>query len=231
MFGLFFSDGYEIAKWVLIMVAMMVVTFAVLGAGAYVFVRVLAKLINSRRNEWEDAAKSLHLEPDRSQGSVQKDLVGRRDGGSIRVSYYAVMRSEQSSDPHASAEVSISPGFDHTFEISKLEMLYQRVAEMFDMTSGLGIDIFDKAFSVTSSDPKSLRDLLLLELPAGESPTLMTDLMHARKRFHRVLLTDSSATIGIEARSDQTDLIESAIERAIYLAKRAEAARSKLAVK
>lgn len=222
-----FSDASEIAKWSLITIVMMVGTLAILGAGAYVLVRITASVLNARRDGWEKAGKALNLDTDKSQPSVQKDLIGVRDGRSVRVSYYAVMRTEHSSDPYAAAEVGISPGFDHSFEITKHEMLYERVAEY--LNPGADIDVLNEGFTVEASDTAALRKLLLLEVPGGESPTILTDLMHARKRFHRVRLTDRGAVIGVKATSAETDRIETAINRAAYLAQRLEAARSILA--
>ena len=56
----------------------------------------------------------------------------------------------------------------------------------------------------------------------GESPTVLTDLLLAAKRFNRVKATDRSITLGVRCDFGQSDIIESTIKKAAYLASRIE---------
>ena len=208
----------------------MIVIFAMIGAGSYIFIRLLAHFINSRRDSWVDTGTSLGLSPDPSKGVMLKSLTGKRGEHIVNVEPYAVPTGRYSSDAYAAVEVLFQTPLDFSLTISKPEMLYQKVAGLFDSSEvELGMGAFDKAFKVNCSHPRSLHELLTFEMLDGQSPTLLTDLMHANKKYHRIKITDRSVCLGVRAELDDVSAVEGTIEKTIYLADRVAEARRRIA--
>jgi hypothetical protein len=218
----------EWGKLVLLIGGMLIVTVVVIGGGGYLFVRILASTLNSRRDSWEGSAHDLGFVVDRSAAAVYKPFSGERAGRKVTVSHFAVPRGEHSADDYAAVEVSILPSLTFSFKIEKPEML-QIIAGLLG-TDGpeTGHDIFDKVFRVSSLNMPSLNAMLNVEMLDGQSPTLLTDLLLATKRFYRVKVNERSVTIGVKADFSRSDLIAPAIDRAVYLAERVEEASRKI---
>ena len=223
------SEPMSLGAGMAMMVAILVVTFVALGIGGYIFVRVLAEIVNKRRDIWEKAAKDLGLSIDQASGAINKDMTGTRDGRSVRVSRYAIPRGESSYDQYAAVEVSMQLPLSFSFEIKRPEMFYQRVANFFSEDADIGHEPFDKAFSIETSDTPSLMELLSVEMLDGENSNLIGDLMAARKKYHRVKATTSSLSLS-SLMADLTDAspIEPALQRAILIAERFEKAAGKI---
>lgn len=219
----------EWGKLILLTGGTLIITFVVIGGGAYLFLRVFASLLNSRRDSWESSAQDLGLQVDRNAGTIYKPFTGMRKGKSVTVSHYAVMRDEDSADDHVEVKTSLAFALPFSFAIEKPEMFYQKVVAFFSPNDDdIGHEIFDKRFKVECSDVGDFNALLNVELSGGDSPTLLTDLLLAAKRFHRVKIDDSSVKLGFRADFSDSASIEPVIEKAIYLAERIEAAGKKI---
>lgn len=208
----------------------LIVLFALIGLGSYFFLRIYAGMINSRRDSWASAADDLDLKVDETKPYLIKEMSGVRDGREISVTHYAVQTGEYTSDSYAAVELPITAPFIFSFELAKPEFAYQKVAEatgLFDDQTGH--ESFDKAFRIQCSDMPSLLELLNVEIPDGQSPTLLTDLMLARKRYHRVKISDTKVCLGVRADLGDSDPIEETIDKATYLVGRFEAAAGKFA--
>ena len=204
-------------------------TAVVVGAAAYFGLKIFASFLNSRQSSWEASAAGLGLSVDRSAAGIYKPLTGERNGRKLVVSYYSVVRDEDSFDDHAAAEVALQHAVPFSFEICKTEMWIKRLAEDLNFRDpDTGHKIFDRAFDSSASDISSLNFLLNVEMLDGQTPTLLTDLRLTAKRFFRVKVTDKSVTVGSEADLSDAKQIEPAIERALYLADRVETACRKL---
>lgn len=200
-----------------------------MAAGSYLFIRVIASHLNSRRDSWTATSTSLGLSPDQSRGVMLKTLTGNRGKHVVTVEPFAVPTGRYSSDAYAAVEVKFETPLDFSVQISKPEMLYQKVAGFFNSNeSEIGFDIFDKAFHVECSHLPSLQQLLNTEMLDGHSSTLLTDLMLANKKYYRVKMTDRSICLGVRAELTDTEIIEATIEKAIYLADRVAEARRRV---
>lgn len=223
----FIIEAVPFAKAAIYMVVGSIIVFAGLGVISYFMLKALAQLINSRRDSWAETAKTLGLSPDQSVGVTLKTLTGKRGEHMVTVMPFSVQTGQYSSDAYAAVEVQFPNPLDLSFKISKPEMLYQKVANYFDTNAvDIGFDVFDKAFDVQCSHSETLKKLLHHEMLDGQGPTLLTDLMLANKRYHRVVVTDRSVCLGVRADPDDSTAIEATIVKGIYLADRlAEAKR------
>ncbi len=204
------------------MVAVMVGTLVVLVVGAYVFIRILASVINSRRDNWESAGASIGLSVDPTSLPIQKDLLGELEGRKFRVSRYTVPRGESSYDDHVAVEFPIDTLLPFSFRVERTELLYQKVTNMFS-NDDIGHKAFDKVFRVKASNMVQLGEFLNIEVPDGETPTILNDLMIAQKSHFRVIATEGSICLGrkSEHRGD-AETIQLTMKRAAYLAARFE---------
>jgi hypothetical protein len=69
-------------------------------------------------------------------------------------------------------------------------------------------------------------ELLNVEMSDGDHTTLVGELMAARKKYHRVKVTDSSICLGVMAELGNSTEIEAAIASATNIAERFEFAAS-----
>ena len=230
-----FAESVPLWKGILIMVALLIGVLIVGGVGAYVLLRIFASLYNSRQSGWESSAAPLGLSVDRNVLGMSKPLVGERDGVPVKVTYYtinprATAGGAYNADDCAQVEVPLKTPIPFSFEISRKEAFYQKVAsKMFDYGELTGHEPFDDVFKTESSDMSSIQSLLNVEMLDAESSTLLTDLMNAAQKYQRVILTDRAVTLGIKAEFGQSELIAPVIDRAIYLASRVERASQQLA--
>ena len=180
-------------------------------------------------------ADDLRLTVSRSGHPLYKKLTGKRGDRDVTVEPFGVFTGDSenpSTDDYASVEVRFAQPLGFALEITKHEMLYQRVANFFASSDDkIGHEPFDKVFKIECSHMPSLLELLNVEMLDGETPTLLTDLMTARKKYHRVKVTDNSVCLGVRADIGDSSPIEPAITKAIYLAERFETATRKLAGK
>lgn len=223
------SEPMSLGSGMALMVAVLVGTLVVLGIGGYILVRVLAGIINQRRDSWELSARELGMSIDHAPGGLNKDMIGTRDGRSVRVTRYSVPKGEHSADHYVAVEVSMQLPLAFSFEIKRPEMFYQHVASFFSEDTAIGHEPFDKAFTIETSDTPSLMELLNVEMLDGENSNLLGDLMAARKKYHRVKATTSSLSLS-SLMADLTDEspIEPALQRAILIAERFEKAAGKI---
>ncbi len=214
----------------MVMLAMiMVLIIAGTLIGGYIFVRVLAGIVNKRRDSWELAARELGMSIDHPSGGLNKDMIGTRDGRSVRITRYSVPKGKSSAYHFAAIEVSMQLPIAISFEIKRPEMFYQHVASYFSEDTTIGHEPFDKAFTIETSDTPSLMELLNVEMLDGENSNLIGDLMTARKKYHRVNATDSVISLS-SLMSDLTDAspIEPTLQKAINIAERFEKAVGKI---
>jgi hypothetical protein len=204
---------------------MMILLLVIMGVGAYVAVRLIAVVWNSRRDQWESPVAELGLTVDRSAPALQKPFIGDRRGHTVRVEYFSIPKSRYSVTPCASAEVSFKKPLGFSLEITKPEWLHQKAANLVDSSRETGHELLDNAFRVRCSHTPSLMKLLNLEMMDGQNTTILNDLLMATRRYHRVWVTDRSVTLGLKAEPGTAEPINAAIEQAIYLIERFDAAQ------
>lgn len=223
------SEPMSFGAGMAMMLAILLVTMAVVGIGGYIFLKLFAGMINQRRDSWELAADQAGLSVDHASGGINKDMIGTRDGRSIRITRYSVPKGKYSADHYVAVEVSINVPLNFSFEIKRPEMFYQKVASFFSEDTEIGHEPFDKAFSVETSDTPSLMELLNVEMLDGENSNLIGDLMAARKKIHRVMATDNSISLSsITTGIGDAGPIEPTLQRAILIAERFEKAARKI---
>src|SRR5687768_11115111 len=99
-------DAYDWLKLILVMGATFLITGIIMAAGGYFMVRLLAAKFNSRRDELEQAAKSLGLEVDRAgEHILAKPLVGLYDKHKVEVLSFRQPTGRYSYVGHVSCEV------------------------------------------------------------------------------------------------------------------------------
>lgn len=223
------SEPMSFGAGIALTFAILLGTMVVLGIGGYIFLKVLAGMINQRRDSWELAASELGLSIDQSSGPINKDMIGKRDGRSVRISRYSVQKSKYSADNYAAVEVSMQLPLSFSFEIKRPEMFYQQVASFFSEDTTVGHEPFDKAFDVETSNTPSLMELLNVEMLDGEYSNLIGDLMAARQKHHRVKVTPSLISLS-SLMDDITDAspIEPTLKKAMVIAQRFEQAAAKI---
>lgn len=207
---------------------LVLVIFVLVGIGSYLAIRVIAHMFNSRRDSWVSGAEELGLSVDASAGGITKKMSGKRGDRDVTITHFAVQKSQYSSDDYAAVEIAIRKAFPFSFMITKPELFYQRVANFFTSDDEIGHEDFDKAFEIECSDTRSMMELLNIEMLDGENSTLIGDLMGARKKYYRVKVSDRSVCLGVRADLGDSTAIEPAIQRAIYLANRFEAAAERI---
>ena len=223
------SEPRSFGEGMVMLAVMVVVIIAGTAIGGYIFVRVLAGIINQRRDSWELSARELGMSIDHASGGLNKDMIGTREGRAVRITRYSVPRGEHSAYHYAAVEVSIILPIGFSFEIKRPEMFYQHVASFFTEDTTVGHEPFDKAFTIETSDTPSLMELLNVEMLDGENSNLIGDLMSARKKYHRVKATDNLISLS-RLMADLTDAspIEPTLQKAISIAKRFEQAAGKI---
>ena len=222
------SEPLSLGEGIALTFAILLGTTAVLGIGGYIFLRVLAGMINQRRDRWELAAAELGMSVDHVTGGLNKDMIGTREGRSVRITRYSVPKSKYSAYTYAAVEVSMQMPIAFSFEIKRPEIFYQQVVSFFSEDATIGHEPFDKAFTVETSNTPSLMELLDVEMLDGENSNLIGDLMAARKKYHRVKATDSLISLSsLTADLDDASPIEPTLKKAIYIAERFEAAAKK----
>ena len=223
-----FAEPMSFWKGMLMIALIMVGTLIMVGIGAYVAVRLIAVVWNARRDQWEGPAAELGLTVDRSAAALQKPFIGERAGRPVKVEFFSIPKSRYSVTPCVSAEVSFEKPLGFSLEMTRPELLYQKAANLVDSSRETGHELLDNAFRIRCSHIPSLMNLLNLEMMDGQNTTLLNDLLMAAKRYHRVRLTDKSVTLGLKAEPGTAGPINGAIEQAVYLVKRFEAARLRL---
>lgn len=223
------SEPLPFWQGMLLMLVILIVTLVLTGFGFYYLIRILAGVIDQKRETWAGVAEDLDLEMTDSGGFLLKGMSGKRGDRNVSVTHFAVMTGENSSDDYAAVEVQFLTPLNFSFKVNKLEMFYQKVVSFFDdYEQTIGHEPFDKVFKVEASHLPSLLDLLNVEIHDAESSSLLNDLLLAHKKYYRVTFTDTSICLGVRADLGDSHRIEPAIKKAIYLAERVETAAKKI---
>lgn len=204
--------------------------------GFYFLLRILRGVLDRRRDRWEKMARALGLtvENTRPAKGVYKPLTGERDGLKLEINYYSInpqisTSGGYSADDCVEVRVFHAPPLNFSFDLARREMLYQKVGAFFNSSEdGIGHEALDKVFEIKSSNKPALVQLLEVEMLDRESSTLLTDLMLVAKKYNRVQISESFVTLGIKTDFSQPDLIESMIDKAIYLVSRVDSATQKV---
>lgn len=224
-----YAEPTSVSQGIAMIVAMIVISIVLIVVGGYVFVRIIAYVLNSYQGNWESSAKRLGLNIAPSAGGLYKPLVGERDGARIAVTHFGIAKGTGRGARviHcALVEVGLKEPLGFSLKLSRRETFFEKaVAHVFDESDEVGNEPFDKIFKVECADLGPLRSLLSVEMMDNESSTIITDLILAAKKYPRVLLTDSSLSLGVKAEVGQAELIEPVITKAIYLASRVDAAK------
>lgn len=228
----FYAESAPFWQGMATIAVMFIVSFVLIVIGGYVFVRIIAHVLNTYQNNWENSAKPLGLSVDKKAGGPYKPLVGERNGARISITHFSINPRTTSVgvvsvDHCALVEVMLTPPLDFSFRTYRREtFLEESVAQMVDESDQVGHEFFDHVFKTGCSDLGSLRSLLNVQIMDAESSTILTDLVLAAKKYVRVVLTDRSLSLGIEAEFGDSELIEPVIAKAIYLASRVQRAAS-----
>ncbi len=223
------SEPLPLWQGMLLMLVVLIVTLVLVGFGFYYLIRVLAGVIDRKRETWAGVADDLGLQMNDSGGHILKEMSGKRGDRNVSVTYFTVPTGENSTDEYAAVDVQFLTPLNFSFKVNKLEMFYQKVVSFFDnYEQTIGHEAFDKVFKVESSDLPSLLELLNVEIPDAESSSLLNDLMLAHKKYHRVIVTDTSICLGVRADLGDSHRIEPALKKSVYLAERVETATRKV---
>ena len=231
---LVYAEPMSLWQGMLLTIGIMVGAFAMVGVAGYVFVRIIARVLNSYQASWESSAIPLGLTVDPKGGGIYRPLVGERNGSRISVTHFSINPRTSSAgvmsvDHCAQAEVFLRQPLRFSLNLSRRETLFQKaIAHLVDESDDAGHELLDEIFKIECSDLIALRSLLATQFADSGSPTLVTDLLLAAKKYHRVVLTDQSISLGAEAYFGEAELIEPVIASAVYLAGRVDEATSRL---
>ena len=227
-----FAESMSLGQGILLTVVASLAMFALLGVGAYIFVRIIARVLNSYQSSWESSAIPLGLTVDKKGGGIYKPLVGEREGSRVSVTHFSINPRTSGGvlqvDHCAQAEVMLRKPLGFSLKLSRRETLLEKAfAHLVDESDQAGHQLFDQIFKIECSDLIALRSLLAVEFTDAGSPTLLTDLLGAAKKYHRVVLTDQSVSLGAEAYFGEAELIEPVIASAVHLARRVDEAAAR----
>ena len=202
--------------------------FAVLGVTGMVvgffLLKVLAQVINSRRDSWEETAQTLGLETQHEYVRLVKPLKGVYRNFEIEVS----QESPDGENAYATWKAKLRKPLPYVMEIAT-QNFFQRIAEsLFDNGEiKVGIEGFDKSFSVSGSDKADIQRLLSVHLPDGKVPNLIVELLSLKKSGYLIKVTDTE--VQLQKRESSLDIseIQPVVDAAIHLVERIEKAQEK----
>lgn len=222
------SEAMPFWQGMLWMVVFMIITFAVLGVGAYFFVKFIASVLNNRRDEWAATATSVGLSVDHASGAINKDMAGTINGHNIRVTKYSVSKGEYSHAHYAAVTVDFDAGLPFSFTIKKHETIWGKISDLISATesnfAGLETD-----FDVEVSDADDTMRLLNVEIPNGNAPTLLGEISLLRLKYHRVILSDTSVTLSGKIELGDSLAVGPTIDKCFYIVERIKAAAKAIA--
>ena len=227
---LFLQTSKAMPFWqgMLLLAVLTIVIFAVIGVGAFFFIKFLAKVVNQRRDEWDETAKQLGLSVDHASGVINKDMAGTINGHNVRVTKYSIPRGETSADHYAAATIVFDAGLPFSFMINKHETTWDKISDLISATesnfAGLESD-----FDVEVSDADDTMHLLNVEIPNGNAPTLLGEINLLRREHHRVILADTSGTLSVKIELGDSSEVAPMIERTFYVVERIKAAAKAIA--
>ncbi|HMT08709.1 MAG TPA: hypothetical protein PKA82_11950 [Pyrinomonadaceae bacterium] len=212
----------------LLMIVLMIIIFAGLGVGAYFFIKFLAKVVNQRRDEWDETAKQLGLTVDQASGVINKDMSGTINGHCVRVTKFSVAKGEYSADHYAAVTIDFDAGLPFSFSIKKHETIWGKIGDLISATeekfAGLESD-----FDLEISDTNETMRLLNVEIPNGNAPTLLGEISMLRREHHRVILTDTSVTLSGKIELGDSSAVSPTIDRCFYVVETIKAAAKAIA--
>lgn len=213
------------AQGMLLMAVLFILTLVLCGVGGYFFLRHMIRWVKKGHAVWESTADELKLTVDNSSGPKIKPMSGTRNGRMVTVEHITIPYSDGSNtDHHAMVEVHFTTPLALSFEIKTSEKLHKMLAGLIKRNDETGREAFDAVFKAVSSDDNALFELLNIEMLDGQSTTLMTDLMLARKKAYIIKINNTLIGLRIRAGLGDSKLIEPTIGEAMYLADRFEKA-------
>jgi|GEM_PF-3918215 len=103
--------------------ALLVVCAAIIGTGAYIFLRLIASKFNNKRDDWQSAADDLGLSVTGETG-LYKPFEGEADGRKFEVSHDAISVGPSAGDDYAVVETHINVRFPYSFQFKRSEMAH-----------------------------------------------------------------------------------------------------------
>lgn len=228
---LLLTHSEPVSGWsaVLYLILVILVTIVGLAIGAFIFVRVLAWIINQKRDEWIEAADHLGLTIEK-HGGIKKNMTGTYRGYPVTVSFFSIVKPTgdyYSTDECAVAEVIYDAELPFSFRLERRENLWNRLANrVFGDEDFAGLE---DDFDLQISDTDGAMRLLSVEMPDGERPTLLGDINFTHNTFQRIIISDRSISLGLRTRDDVPGKIKFAMDRSIYLAERIRSAAKLIA--
>lgn len=222
------SEAIPLWQGMLLMVVISIVIFAAIGVGAYFFIKALAKIVNHRRDEWDETAKQLGLTVDHASGVINKDMTGTINGHNVRVTKYSVPRGEYSADHYAAVTIDLDAGLPFSFSFKKHETIWGKIGDLISATEGNFAGL-ESDFDVEVSDADDTMRLLNVEIPNGNAPTLLGEISLWRLKYHRVILSDTSVTLGAKIELGESSAFGPTIDKCFYVVERIKAAAKAIA--
>ncbi len=222
--------GEAIPLWqgMLWMIVAMIVLFAAIGVGAYFFIKALAKIVNQRRDEWDETAKQLGLAVDHASGVINKDMTGTVNGHNVRVTKYSVQKGEYSADHYAAVTIDFDAGLPFSFNFKKHETIWGKIGDLISATEGNFAGL-ESDFDVEVSDAEDTMRLLNVEIPNGNAPTLLGEISLLRRAHHRVIVSDTSVTLSAKIELGESSAVGPTIDNCFYFVERIKAAAKAIA--
>lgn len=222
------SEPLPLWQGMLLMVVIMIVTFAAIGVGAYFFIKALAKVVNQRRDEWDETAKQLGLSVDHASGVINKDMTGTINGHNVRVTKFSVQTGEYSADHYAAVTIEYNAGLPFSFTIKKHETIWNKLGDLLsaDNSNFAGLE---SDFDVEVSDAEDTMRLFNVEIPNGNAPTLLGEISLLRLAHHRVILSDTAVTLSAKIELGESSAVGPTIDKCFHVVERIKAAAKAIA--
>lgn len=217
------------ADWaylIFVILAIGIGSLALLGGGAYVFLRVFSGAMNSRQASWESAAAKIGAAADRNAAGIYKPFIGKRNGIDLIVTHYSIPRGKTTFDDHVQVEAAFRVPLPFHFRIEKPEYAYQQVAKFVERhLVNDSAQSLETKFEVESADRSSLGRLLSADISDGDATTLMVSLLRAGNALTRLIVNETGVMVGVKADLGDAEAIGNAVDIAVHLAERIGRAR------
>src|SRR5687768_8783670 len=128
---LVYAEPMSLWQGVLLTIGLSLAMIALLAIGAYFFVRIIARVLNSYQASWESSAIPLGLTVDKKGGGIYKPLVGERSGSRVSVTHFSINPRTSSAgvisvDHCAQVEVFLRKPLGFSLVLSRRETLLEK---------------------------------------------------------------------------------------------------------
>jgi hypothetical protein len=188
---------------------------------------------NRQKAVWNDTIQKLGLEFNPNTEGLLKPFAvaeGEYQDCKVKVAFLVVQSGEDSSDIYTFCEAFFPTSLDILLEIKSEQEIIQALKSVFEKDIvEIGLSVFKRSFMVKCPNDEKARQLLTSDLPGGESQNLAADLLMTKRFVEYIKVSDESVYLKNNGQLLELEEIKPILDSAVYLVKRIQMAREKLA--